>query len=201
MQRGLVETPGLITGPGRMTHHPYGQPMPQDEQIRWTYAEHRDRMSVQAIKDLTPSRPRDKLTDGPDVNVTDASLIEIPRARVIARMIPSLVIVRREGHNADRAANPIVRKTAMKERPVAAIMLDHEETDDQARRRHRQQQATPMAMDKNNPHHSPDDEKGSRCDHQLEHAACIVGSAISGKLLYQRAGLWLALNHVCTTFE
>jgi hypothetical protein len=34
-------------------------------------------MSVQTIKDLTPSRPRDKLADGQHVNVADAPLIEI----------------------------------------------------------------------------------------------------------------------------
>ncbi len=119
----------------------------------------------------------------------------------MVRMVPSPVIVRREGHNADRASNQIVRKSAMEERSVAAIMLDHEETDDQARRRHHQQQPTPMAVDKNNPHHSPDDKKGPRRDHQFEHAACIVGSAITGELLCKRAGFWLALKHVWTAFE
>jgi len=193
-QRGDQNRDGGIrthrTQPGRpaVTHLPYWQPMPQDEQIGGTYAEHHDRMPVQAIEDPTPSRPRDKLTDGQHVNVADASLVEIARARVMARMAPSPVIVRREGCNADRAANPIVRKAAMKERPVTAIMLDHEETDDQARRRHDQQQATPIAMDKNNPHHSPDDKEGTRRDRQFEHAACIVGLAITGELLCQRAG-------------
>lgn len=119
----------------------------------------------------------------------------------MARMVPSPVIVRREGHNADRAANPIVRKAAVKERPVAAIMLDHEETDEQARRRHHQQQATPMAMNKNDPHHRPDDQKGPCRDHQFEHAAGIVGPAITGELLCQRAGFWLAFKHVWAAFE
>jgi hypothetical protein len=67
------------TQPGRpaVTHPPYRQPMPQDEQIRGAYAEHHYWMSVQTIKDLTPSRPRDKLADGQHVNVADAPLIEI----------------------------------------------------------------------------------------------------------------------------
>jgi len=135
MQRGLVKTPGLFTGPGRVlelmlnieqpdtdrrrqnhdrqvhqqewpdsdqpdhrgyqnrdggvrthctqpwrpavTHHPDRQPMPQDEQIGGTYAEHHDRMPIQAIKHLAPSRSRDKLADRQYVDVADASLIEI----------------------------------------------------------------------------------------------------------------------------
>ncbi len=76
-------------------------------------------MPLQAIKEPTPSRPRDKLTDGQHVNVADAPLIEIARARMMTRMVPSPVIATSESHNADRAANPIVRKAAMKERPVA----------------------------------------------------------------------------------
>jgi len=120
---------------------------------------------------------------------------------MMARMVPSPVIVRREGHNADRAANPIVREAAVKERPVAAIVLDHEETDDQARRGHHQQQTTPMAVDKNDRHHSPDDKEGPRCDRQLEYAACVVGPAIPRKLLRQHAGFWSAFRHVWTAFE
>jgi hypothetical protein len=49
--------------------------MPQDEQIRGTYAEHHDRMPVQTIKDLTPSRPREKLTNGQRVDVAKAPVI------------------------------------------------------------------------------------------------------------------------------
>jgi hypothetical protein len=64
------------TAPG-VTHPPYRQPMPQDEQRRGTYAEYHYWMSVQTIKDLTPSRPRDKLADGQHVNVAGAPLIEI----------------------------------------------------------------------------------------------------------------------------
>ena len=84
----------------------------------------------------------------------------------------------------------------MKERAVSAIMPDHEETDDQARRRHHQQQATPMAVDKNGPHRSPDDKKGHRRDHQFEHAARVVRLAITRELLRHRAGFWSAFKHV-----
>jgi len=46
-------------------------------------------MPVQTIEDLSPSRPRGKLAHGQCVNVAGAPLIEITRARVMARMVAS----------------------------------------------------------------------------------------------------------------
>src|ERR1700751_306709 len=116
-------------------------------------------MPVQTIEDPSPSRPRGKLAHGQCVNVAGAPMIEITRTRVMARMVASPVIVRSEGNNADGSADPIVRKTAVEERPVAAVMLDHKETNEQPRRRHFQQQTNPMAAHNNNQHQSPDDRK------------------------------------------
>ena len=79
---------------------------------------------------------------------------------------------------------------------MAAVMLDHEETDELARRGRCQQQTNPMAADNNNQHQSPDDRIGYCCDHQLENASRVVGLAIAGKQLCQRAGFWWILNHV-----
>jgi len=80
-------------------------------------------------------------------------------------------------------------------------MLDHEETDDQGRRGHHQQQTTPMAVNKNDRHHGPDDKEGPRCDRQLEHATRVVGLAITRELLRQHARLWSAFKHPWTAFE
>src|SRR6478672_9833215 len=104
--------------------------MPQDEQIRGTHAKHHNRMPVQTIKDLTPSRQRDKLMHGQRVNVAQAPAIEITRTRMMACMVTSPVIVWRQGHDTDDSTDPIIRETAAKERAVAAVMLDHEETDE-----------------------------------------------------------------------
>src|ERR1700756_1858774 len=108
--------------------------MPQDEQIRWTDAEHHYRVPVQAIEDPAPSRPREKLAHGQRVDVANAPVIEITRTRVMACVASSPEIVRSQGHDTDGSADPIVCKTAGEERPVAPVVLDHEETDEQARR-------------------------------------------------------------------
>src|SRR5579859_3922725 len=118
----------------------------------------------------------------------------------MARMVTSPVIVRRQGENTDGSAEPVVRETAPEERPVAAVMLDHEETNEQARGGHGPQQATPMAADKSGAHQSPDDKKGYCCDHQFENAARTIGLAITREQLCQREGFRSAFNHVWTAF-
>ena len=54
-------------------------------------------------------------------------------------MASSPEIVRRQGYNTDGSADPIVCEAAEEERPVAAIVLDHEEADEEPRRRYYEQ--------------------------------------------------------------
>jgi hypothetical protein len=158
----------------------------------WT--EHHNRMPVQSIKDLTPSGPREKLTHAQRVDVAKTPVIEITRTRMMTCMITSPVIIRRQGYDADRAADPIVRKTPVEERPVAAVVLDHEESDEQARRGRRRQQ--PNGHGQRQSTSGPDAKEGHCCDHQLENASRAIGLAIKGEQPRQRAGFRWALNHV-----
>src|SRR6185437_5861322 len=120
---------------------------------------------------------------------------------MMACMVTSPVIVWRQGHDTDDSADPIVRKTAAEKRAMAAVVLDHEEADEQARRGRRQQQANPMAVGKDSPHQSPDDEERNCCDRQFEDAARAVGLAITCEQPRQCAGFRPALNHIKTAFE
>jgi len=61
-------------------------------------------------------------------------------------MASSPEIARSQGHDTDGSADPIVCKTAVEERPVAAVVLNHEEADEAARRGCHQQQASPITM-------------------------------------------------------
>src|SRR5882757_4826360 len=117
------------------------------------------------------------------------------------RMVMSPVIVWGQCHDADRPADPIIRKTAAEERPVAAIMLNHEETNEQARGGRHSHQTNPIAADKNKAHEGPDDDKGHRGDRQFENAACGIGLAITREHMRERAGFRSALNHVWTAFK
>ncbi len=51
---------------------------------------------------------------------------------MMARMVMSPIIVRRQCHDTDGSADPIVRNAAAEERAVSAIVLDREEADEQA---------------------------------------------------------------------
>ena len=99
----------------------------------------------------------------------------------MARMVLSPVIVRREGHNADHTTNPIVRKAAIKERPVAAIMLDHEQPYEETRRGNGQQQAGPPAMRDRYPRQGPKRQERDDRDAELEDAAATIGLAVGGE--------------------
>ena len=114
---------------------------------------------------------------------------------MMASMVMSPVIVWRQGHGTDDSADPIVRKAAAEKRAVAAIVLDHEETDEQARRGHREQEANPIAVVESRRHQSPDGNKGRGSDHQLENAARGIRLAISGEQVRQGTGFRLDWNH------
>ena len=105
-------------------------------------------------------------------------------------------IVRSQGHDTDGSADPIICKTAMEERPVAAVVLDHEETDEETRRGCNQQQANPIAMVYSRSYQNPDDNEGHYRDHQLEYTARVVRFAITSEQLRQRAGSCWAMSHL-----
>jgi hypothetical protein len=105
-------------------------------------------------------------------------------------------IVRSQGHDTDGSADPIICKPAIEERPVAAVVLDHEETDEEARRGCHQQQANPIAMVKSRPYQNPDDNEGHYRDHQLKYTARVVRIAITGEQVCQRAGFRWAMSHL-----
>ena len=54
-------------------------------------------------------------------------------------------IVRRQGENADHAADPVVDRPMAKERAMAAIVLDHEQADKKARGGNGEQQIKPVS--------------------------------------------------------
>jgi len=93
-------------------------------------------------------------------------------------MGPPPEIVRGQGHNTDDSADPIACQTAVEERPVAAIVLDHEEADEEARSGHSQQQADPIAVGDRRPTSRPRWQKGHGRDPQLENAARAIWLAI-----------------------
>src|SRR5437868_754903 len=124
------------------------------------------------------------------------SLVKIPDLVMGPGGVFELVLDKEQPHtdrcrqNRDRKVNDEEwRKAAGEERPVAAVVLDHEEADKEARGRYHQQQSNPITVVESRPYQPPNDNEGYRGDHQLEQSAPAIRLAISGKQLRQRAGV------------
>src|ERR1700742_2344592 len=108
---------------------------------------------------------------------------------MMTRMATPPKIVRSERHNTNGTANPIICKSAVEERSVTTIVLDHKETDKKTCRGYNQQQTNPIAVVKRYPHHSPDDNEGNRRDHQFKYTARAIRFTIVAEQAPQRAGV------------
>jgi hypothetical protein len=62
-------------------------------------------------------------------------MIEIARARMMKGVGAPPEIIGRQRQHADHTSDPIIHGPATEERPVATIVLDHEEANEEARRR------------------------------------------------------------------
>ena len=69
-------------------------------------------------------------------------------------LVPPMAI-RRQRQDTDDPSQPVVGAAPVKERAMAAIVLDHEQADQEAGRRHRQQQGQPVADAQAEPHRQP----------------------------------------------
>jgi hypothetical protein len=120
--------------------------MLEDEQVRRADAKHHGWVAVQAVEKLTLPGSRQIFAHGERIDVANASMIEITRARMVMGVGAFPEIVRRQGENADDPSDPIVRQTVAEERSVAAIVLNHEEAHEESCGRHDEQQGNPVAV-------------------------------------------------------
>jgi hypothetical protein len=112
---------------------------------------------------------------------TDASLVEIAGGGMVFGMRPSPVVVGRERQDTDDAARPVVDSTARKERPMAAVVLDHEQPQQESGGGNDEDQAGPEAVMNRCPCGSPEQRERDDGDDKLESAASGSWLAISGK--------------------
>ena len=96
-------------------------------------------------------------------------------------LVPPMAI-RRQRQDTDDPSQPVVGAATVKERAMAAIVLDHEQADQEAGRRHRQQQGQPVADAQAEPHRQPQYHKRDRGDAKLHQGPAIPGVTIGRKL-------------------
>ena len=163
--------------------------MLQDEQVGRPEAEQHRGMAVEPIAEPAAPVSREIFAHRQRVDVAHAAPVEIARRRVMGGVHALPVIVRRQRHHADDPADPVVDRAAAEERPVAAIVLDHEQPHQKRGGRDRQRQAQPVADRKQRPHRHPQRAEREHGDRDLGEAAPKRGIAVAGQQPRQALGV------------
>jgi hypothetical protein len=143
----------------------------QDEQIGRSHDEHHYRVAVEPIAEPAPSGQGEVFLHGQRGNVADAATLEVSRARVMDGMARAPHIVRRQRDCADHAADPIISSAAAKERPVPAVVLDHEESHKEACGRYSHEEARPITEAQSCPRQEPEHDEAECREQKLKSAA------------------------------
>jgi len=137
-------------------------------------------MPVKPIAKASPQRARQIFVHRERVDVTQATMVEIPRAGMMDGMRTAPEVIGRQRQYADHTTYPVIRQTMAKEGAVTAIVLDHEQPHQEARRRHRQNKGEPPKAEiARKPGQRPQAHKWSKCDRNLEDAAGMTGFAVA----------------------
>src|SRR6516162_11494425 len=81
----------------------------------------------------------------------------------------------RERQYADDPTGPIICPAMPKKGPVAAIMLDHEESHQESRGWYGERKREPVAKIERRPHQHPERNKWDNCDYDLDDATAVAG--------------------------
>nr|WP_211607345.1 hypothetical protein [Halomonas daqiaonensis] len=101
--------------------------MVEEEQVRRADAEQHQWVSVQAIEAPLRSRQGSEFTHGQGVDATDTRAIEIAGVGMVEGMAVSPEIKGGKGQDADGSTDPVIGPPRVKECPVTAVVLDHEQ--------------------------------------------------------------------------
>src|SRR4051812_7612363 len=100
------------------------------------------------------------------------------------RMRAAPEIVRRQRQDADRAADPVVRAPVREERPMTAVVLNHEKPDQKRRGGERDEQRhPPVAEREGEPGRGPKRDKREQRDRQFGDAAHVAWPAVAAQQL------------------
>ena len=157
------------------------QAMLEQEQVDRAERQQDQRVAQQSVAEPPPARQAEVLGHRKRGDVARAAAVEIARGGVMDGVAAPPVVVGRERQHADRPADPVVGQRLAEERPVPAVVLDHEQPDQEAGGRHGQDQAEPVAVAQAQQHDRPEREERHRGDHQLVDAAHRIGVTVAGE--------------------
>jgi len=177
------------TGPCAPAAHTHGKPVLQKEKICRAQTEHDCGMAIEAITHPAEWREGQILRHREGIDVADPALVEISRRGMVNGVGAPPEIERRQGDDADHAADPGVGGSLAEEGIMAAVMLDHEKAHEERRRRDRKWQGQPVADVQCGPHQEPKPDQGPEGDQDLGHASRMAWRAVARENLRPLAGL------------
>lgn len=110
-------------------HHAERQPLLEEEEPGGADTEHDQRMPVQAVAEPSPARQGCVFRDGERRDIADAPFIQVAGRGVVFRVGAAPIVVGCQRQHADHPACPVVQAAVTEKGAVAAIMLQHEETE------------------------------------------------------------------------
>jgi hypothetical protein len=117
------------------------KPVPQDELVSRTDAEHDERMPIHAVAQARACGTSQILADGQGIDIADAASVQVAGPGMVQCVRAPPIIVGRERKDAENPSHPVVEWPPGEKRAVPAIMLDQEQPHEKAGRRHGEQPA------------------------------------------------------------
>ena len=169
---------GARPGHGARPLHSERHAISDNKEIGRPHAEHDQRVPVDPVGQPAQRPTGLILLDGQRIDVADTPAVEIAGTCMVqgVRLTPEVIGCQRD--YAEDAADPVIDTPRREHRPVAAIMLDHEQAHHEARRWNRQQQGQPETELRQDRHQNPQGHKGNCGDCDFEDGAAVAGMAI-----------------------
>ena len=160
-----------------------------DEVERRARAEQDEWVAVEAVAEPLEKRHGLVLLHGDGDDVAEGTQVQIARMRMMDRVRLAPVVIRGEAEHADHRSRDAGQSAGLEVRPMAAVVLEHEEPHHQAGRRQGEKQGEPVAHPKAPVHERPRrHEQDGRVAH-LQRAAAVVRSKVGGEDLPPVANL------------
>nr|WP_267283716.1 hypothetical protein [Marinobacter antarcticus] len=119
-----------------------------------------EQVAIKAIAPLLPPRQVLVFADCEGVESANLRSVQVTGVGMVAVVGLAPEIMGSKGKHTDDTAGPIIGATRMEKRPVAAVMLDHEQSYQESRSRDGQHQCHgPVSSTDSQPHQKPDQHK------------------------------------------
>ena len=165
-----------------LVHEAHGEPVQQTEDEDRPESEHHRGVAIEAVAKSPPPGARMKLPNRQRIDVAHAAAVQVAGGGMMDGVRAAPIVVGGQGQQADDAPRPVVRGPRGEERPVAAIMLDHEQPQQQSCRGQHEQCEKPVVAEMGGrSHRGPGRRKRTSSDCEFQDAPPGTRLAIGAK--------------------